>query len=215
MARQPQPQPAQTYRFVLSCPQDLTDKNARDYWEQQTGEFPKQTGVKLSIWQRKDLDSRLLKAPDIVADLFSDTLAHAFCNNADDWKPDIFSPVIDGACLPDVLRRYQERHDQGRLYYDTAYQQTFDEILERERVVLIQGLPGSGKTLMATAFARAFQNGQWRVYYLNVARSGAGAEDILRGIRLRLSRPTLILLDDVDSEQTVVERVVLQIATRS
>ncbi|MDD5269077.1 MAG: ATP-binding protein [Methylococcales bacterium] len=190
-------------RFVLCCPQDFADRKARDYWERQTGEFP----VKLSIWQRNDLDSRLRKAPDIVSDLFSDTLVHAFCDNADDWKPDIFWPIKDGASLPAVLRRYQQRHVQGRLYYDAAYQKAFDEIMERERVVLIQGLPGSGKTLMATAFARAFQNGQWRVYYLNVAGSGASAEAILRGIRLRLSRPTLILLDNVHNEQTLVQTV--------
>lgn len=195
-------------RFVLCCPQNFsTPSKVRDHWEVQTSDFFNQTGIKLSIWQLDDLDSRLRKAPDIVADLFSDTLAHAFCDNPDDWKPDIFWPIKDGASLPAVLRRYQQRQEKGSLYYDTAYQKDFNNILDRERVVLIQGLPASGKTLMATAFARAFQDGQWRVYYLNVAESGACAEAILTGIRLRLSRPTLILLDNVDSKQTVVQTV--------
>ncbi|MBY0572101.1 MAG: hypothetical protein K2P84_00345, partial [Undibacterium sp.] len=146
LARTDLPKP---YRFVLCCPQGKVYTT----WEAQCKKFTQRTGVKLGTWFKDELDSRLRHAPDIVADAFSDKIATSFCANGDDWLPDLFWPVKDpeaGAALPYNLQRYAERHAQGRLYYDEIYQKEFDAILDRRQaVMLIRGLPGSGKTTMA------------------------------------------------------------------
>ena len=195
-------------RFVLCCPHEFKNKEARDKWEQQCEEFPKRLGVKLGFWSRSYLDSRLSKSPDIVADLFSDRIAEAFCDDLDAWKPDLFWPVKESAPQPRRLKRYYERRKTSRLYLDPDHQKRFGEVLDRNRILLIRGLPGTGKTLMGVAFAEAFQDNRWRVYYLDVSESDATPDAIQRGIRRRLSRPSLFVLDDCHEAPNKVGSIV-------
>jgi hypothetical protein len=200
-------------RFVLCCPHDFKNQEARDKWEEQCEEFQKRVGVKLGFWSRSYLDDQLRKSPDIVADLFSDRIAQAFCDDLDDWQPDLFWPVKEGAPQPRRLKRYYERRKTSCLYLDPDYQKRFDEVLDRNRVLLIRGLPGTGKTVMSVAFAEAFQDGRWRVYYLDVIELDSTPDAIQRGIRDRISRPSLFVLDDCHEAPGKVHSIVGRLQT--
>lgn len=106
------------------------------------------------------------------------------------------------------MKRYYERRKTSRLYLDPDYQKRFGEVLDRNRILLIRGLPGTGKTVMSVAFAEAFQDGRWRVYYLDVSESDSTPDAIQRGISDRLSRPSLFVLDDCHEAPGKVDSIV-------
>ncbi len=79
------PQLPKPDRFVLCCPFDLTDRRTNEDWQTLIDTFARDHDLPVDIWQRDHFDARLRHQPDIVADLFSDRVAEAFCE-IDDWN---------------------------------------------------------------------------------------------------------------------------------
>ncbi len=101
-------------RFVICCPQPLCDKKTDRNWISAKKEFKESTDVEARLWHLDLLNRWLKKLPDVVADLFSDRHAEAFCD-IDDWKPDLFTPLREGASGDLRLKRYFERRLRGRV----------------------------------------------------------------------------------------------------
>lgn len=178
-------------KFILCCPSLLRERVQNEDWTKLERDFQSRTGVEVKCWHRDFLDETLKSLPDIVAEVFSDQVAKLFCE-CDDWNYDQFSPVVTDS--PDrYIKRYQERKAADRIYLAPDLAAEFTEKLERNGSVLIMGLPGSGKT--TTSFALAEELPNRRTYYVTL-RENISDNDLVNGVRNRLSRQTIFLVDD-------------------
>ena len=191
-------------KFVLCCPLPLREKTRNEEWTILEREFYDRTGVRLEVWDKEFLDARLRSLPDVVADLFSDEAAEWFCG-LEDWNEDLFRPVRVGAGEPAVTR-YLEKKAAGQIYLDPSLSEGFARRLENYNSLLILGLPGSGKTITGLALAESFRQGSYRLFFVNMRRD-LSEDALVRGIRRRLTRPTIFLMDDCHGKYDTLEGV--------
>lgn len=180
-------------KFILCCPLPLRERTINEEWTIIEREFFDRTGVRIEAWDQEYLDSQLKKHPDIVSDLFSDQAAERFCDLTD-WNEDLFHPVRPGSGERTV-KRYLGKKAAGQIYIDARLLEDFTQKFERHGSLLILGLPGSGKTTTGLALAESFRRGLYRIFYINMRRD-LSEDTLVRGIRRRLARPTIFLIDD-------------------
>ena len=198
------PKPA---RFVICWPQPLRDANLEAKWIRRKSEFSKRTGIEADIWHLDLLNGWLKKLPDLVADLFSDRHAEGFCN-LDDWKMDLFVPLREGTPRDRRLGRFFESNGSGRLYLDEGYAAKITDALENSPVILVRGLPGTGKTFTSLATARGFRNSRWRTWFLDVSAGTFTPEQMAEGIRRRIrSRPSIFVLENCHARAGAIYQV--------
>lgn len=191
-------------KFVMCCPLELREQRENEQWTILEREFFKRTGVQTEVWHREYLDNQLRNLPDIVSDLFSVEVAERFCSVAD-WNEDIFRPVREGSGEPTV-RRYWDKKQASKIYVDTRMSEFFTRQLGKHGNLLIVGLPGSGKSMTGLALAESFRRGVYRLYYINMRRD-VTEDALVRGIRRRLTRPTIFLIDDCHGKYEILEGV--------
>jgi hypothetical protein len=189
-------------KFVLCCPLPLRDLRTNEKWTKLEEEFYARTGVEIESWDQHFLDETLKFLPDLVAEIFSPQLAEQFCE-MDDWMHDLFRPVISTSS-DKFIEHYFERKQAERIYLDEEEAYSFEEKLERNRSVLIKGLPGSGKSITSLAWAERLD--KYRVYYTNL-HNDISDNDLVKGIKRRLTRPTIFILDDCQGRIEAVNRV--------
>jgi len=182
-------------RFVICCPTLLRDTEVDTKWILAKTSFAQRTGVEAGLWHLDLLNEWLKNLPDVVADLFSDRHAQAFCNVAD-WNPDLFLPVHRGASGDRRLNRYFDSLLKGRLYFDEDRARRIMVALEHSPVIVIRGLPGTGKTFTALSVAENLKGAQERVYFVDASRDECTKVHLREGIRSRLSRPSAFVLDN-------------------
>jgi len=193
-------------RFVIVCPQPLRDLATDIDWQQAKKELSTTWGIEASVWHLDLLEAWLKRKPDIVASLFSDRHVEIFCD-LDEWNPDLFKAMREGASSDLRLRRYFERRKTTRLYLDQRYEQEITDVLEQFNVVLIRGLPGTGKTLTSLAVAESFDDCRWRTYFLDVGDDEFTKAHVRDGVRRRLSRRTIFVLENCHERPSAVESV--------
>jgi len=193
-------------RFVICCPQPLRDTETDRNWILAKEAFKDRTDVEARLWHLDLLNGWLENLPDVVADLFSNHYAEVFCG-IEDWKPDLFTPLREGASGDLRLNRYFERRRSGRLYVDDGYEEQITEALEHSPVILVRGLPGTGKTFTSLAVAEGFRDGRWRTYFLDAGDNELTKGQMKAGIRRRLSRPSIFVLENCHEKLGDVDKV--------
>ena len=195
------PKPKQ---FVLVCPLPLRERKQNETWTTLERQFHERTEVGIEFWDRNYLDERLRRLPDVVSDLFSDQAAERFCD-LEDWNSDLFRPVAAGSGER-AIARYLEKKAAGQIYVAAKLAEDFTEKLERNGSLLIQGLPGSGKTITGLALTESFHDSRCRIFYVSL-RHDIDEDTLVEGIRRRLSRPTIFLLDDCHGKFELLDLV--------
>jgi len=192
--------------FVLCCPLPLRELRQNEAWTRLEQDLWARKGVRVAFWDRQYLDERLLHLPDVVADLFSDRVAEQFCNLYD-WNSDLFRPLVAGSGEKTV-DHYLALKEAGRLYVEPKLEESFTRKLEVGGSLLIQGLPGSGKTITGLALAETLRHrqGPYRIFYISL-RHDLDEDTLVQGIRRRLTQPTIFLLDDCHGKYELLERV--------
>ena len=193
-------------RFVICCPQPLRDTETDRNWILAKEAFKDRTDVEARLWHLDLLNGWLENLPDVVADLFSNHYAEVFCG-IEEWKPDLFTPLREGASGDLRLKRYFERRRSGRLYVDDGYVEQIMEALEHSPVILVRGLPGTGKTFTSLAVAEGFRDGRWRTYFLDAGDNELTKGQMKAGIRRRLSRPSIFVLENCHEKLGDVDKV--------
>ena len=191
-------------KFVLCSPLPLRERKLNEDWTILERGFYERTGVRIEVWDKEFIDAKLRNLPDVVADLFSDQAAEWFCG-LEDWNADLFRPVQFGSGEPTV-NRYLEKKAAGQIYLDARVSEEFTRRLESYDSLLIRGLPGSGKTITGLALAESFRHGLYRLFFVNMRRD-LGEDALVKGIRRRLARPTIFLLDDCHGKYEILEGV--------
>lgn len=193
-------------KFVICSPHLLRDSETEFAWNAARDAFRKRTGVEAALWHLDLLNGWLKKLPDVVADLFSNCHAEAFCN-IDGWKQDLFIPLHECASGDPRLRRYFERRRSGRLFLDQDYEAEITDAMECSSVILVRGLPGTGKTFTSLAVAEGFRAGRWRTYFLDVGDDEFIKAQMKEGIRRRiLSRPSIFVLENCHEKLDDIEK---------
>jgi hypothetical protein len=180
--------------FVYCCPQPLDDKTLGEKLSRLRDAFKARTGVSLDLRDKHYLDTRLRRAPDLVAGLFSPSYAEQFCGQ-DAWIGGPWTRVTTAATGNPATRRFLERLKQGRILIREQERTAFDAIIEREPVVLIRGFPGVGKSTTGLALACTLREPIRRIYFASLSVDGDLAR-LVDGVRRRRSLPSLFFLDD-------------------
>jgi hypothetical protein len=180
--------------FVYCCPHPLDDATLGGEWSPFRDAFKARTGVSLDLRDKHYLDTRLRKAPDLVAGLFSPSYAEHFCGQ-DAWIGGPWTRITTAATGNPATRRFLERLKQGRILIREQERNAFDGILEREPVLLIRGLPGVGKSTTGLALACTLREPIRRIYYASLSVE-ADLARLADGVQRRRSLPSLFFVDD-------------------
>ena len=196
------------YKYVLCCPAiEDSIKNTASF--QAAEDKLKSINVKEVVyWDRNLLHTILKKHPDIVAEMFSDDIAVRHCGA--DWLRDVFIPL--GEDNSKVMDKYFALNKKEHIYIPEEQKEMLLEKLTSKSKILIKGLPGSGKTILALDLARKFsyEGLEYFTYYVDL-KSVQSAEKIVEGIKKRLSLPTVFILDNCQEDLDLVNSLNLRI----
>ncbi len=173
-------------------------------------EFFERTKVQVQIWHRDILDQRLRDLPDIVADLFSLHSVQRFCTRQN-WDADIFRPLEPNSGDRRAIGRFLDLVRDNRIVLDPSAVERLDEILGEQAVAILSGASGSGKTITSLALAKGFDDGTWRVFYVNL-RQQVSEQQLVNGVRQRSISPTVFILDDAHLNLELVQRTLDRLA---
>lgn len=196
-------------KFVLCIPLSLRGLKTNETWTNLQREFFAETEVKIESWDLEYLNGKLKDQPDIVADLFSSQVAERFCN-LPNWREEVFRPVKQGSGDL-VIKRYLTLKNAGRLYLDPKLRESFTEKLAVDGSLLIQGLPGSGKSLTCLAFSEELNQKHFRVFYVNM-QYDIKESDLFDGVKRRMTRPTVFLFDNCQGKYGLLENLYDRVA---
>ena len=173
-------------------------------------DFFEHTGVRVEVWHRDILDHRLRDLPDIVADLFSLHAVQRFCTRQN-WDADIFRPLEPNSGDRRAVGRFLDLLRDNRVVLDPSAVERFDEILGSQAVAILSGASGSGKTITSLALAKGFDDGAWRVFYINL-RQQVSEQQLVNGVRQRSISPTVFIFDDAHLNLDLVQRTIDRLA---
>jgi len=122
------------------------------------------------------------------------------------WDDDDLFRLMEASSPDKTITRYLEKKAAGQIYVADKLAEDFTEKLERNGSLLIHGLPGSGKTITGLALAESFHDGRCRLFYVSL-RHDINEDTLVKGIRRRLSRPTIFLLDDCHDKFEMLDLV--------
>jgi hypothetical protein len=201
-------------QFFICCPQLFRSKNLEEAWLPLVEKF-RVLGIALDFWHRDSLDEELKEAPDLVADLFGDAQAHAFCG-ADRWRPSPllhpvpFNATDTRAAFPPRLTRYAlAAQTSAGVYSDEARQSSLIEYCRAHSLLLIRGEPGCGKTFEVLNLCSNWAQEGWRCYYLNLSDlAGNGSDrELANSIAMRYSVPSVFVLDDCHGHEDRIQAI--------
>jgi hypothetical protein len=185
--------------FVYCCPQPLTDVDFGIRWTRFKDNFLQSTGTNVILWDRDALDTRLRNRPDIVAGLFSDAHAEFFCG-ADRWRlDDPWTRVQWGEPRHASLRRFLDRHARKTIYISKQEEDGFESRLRAFPVVIVRGLPGTGKTSLVLELASRERDPVRRMYYATL-EDHMDPDRLWQAARRRTSLPSVFILDDCEKD---------------
>src|ERR1017187_10028818 len=173
-------------------------------------DFFERTRVRIEIWHRDMLDHRLRDLPDIVADLFSLHAVQRFCTRQN-WDADIFRPLEPNSGDRRAIGRFLDLLRNNRIVLDPSEVERFDEILGNQAVAILCGASGSGKTITSLALAKGFDDGAWRVFYVNL-RQQVSEQQLVNGVRQRSISPTIFVFDDAHLNLDLVQQTLDRLA---
>jgi len=193
-------------RFVLCCPTPWRDSRAETQWAAIRATFEQRTNISLGLWDQDLLDAWLKKLPDIVAHGFSDQHAQAFC--VTDWKTDLFKPLQGNATGDRRIGRYISLRSKNHFCLDQEREFQINTALSRSPVIVVRGAPGTGKTFMALHAAEEMRPIPRRTYFVDVGDQEFSKTHFRDGVRARLSRPSVFVLENCqDKEELVAEAI--------
>jgi hypothetical protein len=180
--------------FVYCCPHPLDDITFDVELMRFKEDFQRRTGVKVFFWDRHTLDTRLRRLPDIVAGLFSDSIAEHFCD-CDDWRDDLWIRVQNGHARYPVINRFLDRHQRRAIYVENSQEVRFFAALEQVSAIALRGLPGTGKSFLGLELACRLKQPLRRIYYATL-KDCAPSDHLWQPVRRRQSLPSIFLLDE-------------------
>ena len=195
-------------KYVYCCPHSFSDLKRAESWLQWKEKFKKDVGSEVVLLTRETLDEKLKRLPDIVADVFSSAHAEFFCKapnwGAGPWTKVTSRPEDQRA---EVVRHFLSLHHDQSIYLEDDLKQWFAERADTEKILMLRGLPGSGKTTTAlelTVFQACLR--LRHIYYCSL-KDGLDVAAMVASIRQRNHIPSCFILDDCHLDLTTVQRV--------
>ena len=194
-------------RFVYCCPHPLDEQKLGATWTEFRQAFIQRTGIELHFWDRHSLDAQLRGLPVIVAGVFSASYAEHFCPHSHDWRHAPWIRVQRNQARHAVVQRFLQQHDADKLYIADHEAELFAEILSQHGVLVIRGLPGSGKTSLTLALASR----QRHLYYASL-RDASDVDKLWQSALQRLKLPSVFFLDDCHVNLTLAGALLERLA---
>ena len=129
---------------------------------------------------------------------------------SDDWRDSPWVRVTSEEARYASINRFLDRHRRGSIHVAEPDEKNFQEVLSSSSVLVIRGLPGSGKTLTALEQVCKLRAPLRRIYYATF-KDSPDPSRLWKSVSRRISLPTVLILDDchLNLEQTgsVLERL--------
>ena len=180
--------------YIFACSQPLDDVELQVQWLSFKSEFEQRTSVHIEITGRHLFDAHLRSRPDIVAGLFSGAWAEVFCG-ATGYQTDPWVRICRGHARHPSVARFLQRHDSNLIYVAEDREQAFRSALSESGVVLVRGLPGTGKTMTALELLTRIPGPPRPIYYATLL-DGIDVERLWRSAVRRSSLPSVFVLDE-------------------
>ncbi|HXH39302.1 MAG TPA: hypothetical protein VNN08_11795, partial [Thermoanaerobaculia bacterium] len=200
------------HRFVICCPAVFRDSEVDASWIRAKESFQSRTNIEVGLWDLDLLNGWLRTLPDVVADVFSDRHAEAFCD-IDAWHAGLFQPTRCRTPADPRLKRYRHSVLSRRLYVDSGRMHAISDAIDRSPVIFVRGLPGTGKTFTTLAIAERYAEGTRRAYFVDVAADDFTGARLRDGIRARVSRPSIFVLENCHENPDAVSQALDGIAS--
>jgi hypothetical protein len=201
-------------RYVFACSQPLDDIEVQAKWLSFKQEFEHRTSVRIQMCGRDFFDAPLRSLPEVVAGLFSPAWAEVFCG-ATDWQTDPWVRICRGQARHPSVSRFLQRHSDRLIYVAEDREESFRSAVLVSRVVLVRGLPGTGKT-MTTLESLTRLPGLPRPIYYATFLDGLDIVRLWQSALRRSNLPSVFVLDechlDFARAEAFVERLKPELA---
>ena len=189
------PNPTQ---FVYCSRQKLDGINdSVEYTPWRDSAFKKQQ-IDIQLWGRETLDSRLRDLPAVVSGVFSDRVARIFCNENSLPQDSNWERLQHAKSEYPTLREFYTDWKKDRLFIDPDLKEWFSSAVSASSVVLLQGVPGTGKTTTTLSLLATLKNRPERIYY-TVISNFEKIPQLLDSVKKRAQLPSVFVLDDCHS----------------
>ena len=185
-------------QFVYYSRQKLASiKKSKEYTPWRDSAF-KEHGIDIQLWGRENLDSKLRDLPSVVSGVFSDKVALIFCNE-NSLPPDSNWERLQYAKSEyPTLRDFYADWKKDKLFINPDLKEWFSTAISASSVVLLQGVPGTGKTTTTLSLLATLNNRPERIYY-TVISNFEKIPQMLDSVKKRAQLPSVFILDDCHS----------------
>jgi len=158
----------------------------------------KEHEIDTQLWGRETLDSKLRDLPAVVSGVFSDRVARTFCNE-NSLPPDSNWERLQHAKSEyPTLRDFYEDWKKDKLFINPDLKEWFSTAISASSVVLLQGVPGTGKTTTTLSLLATLKNRPERIYY-TIINNFEKIPQLLDSVKKRAQLPSVFILDDCHS----------------
>jgi hypothetical protein len=189
------PNPTQ---FVYYSRQKLADiKKNTEYTHWRDSAF-KERKIDIQLWGRETLNSQLRDLPAVVSGVFSDRVARTFCNENSLPSDSNWERLQYAKSEYPTLREFYTDWNKDRLFINPDLNEWFSSAISASAVVLLQGVPGTGKTTTTLSLLATLKNRPERIYY-TVINNFEKIPQLLDSVKKRAQLPSVFILDDCHS----------------
>ena len=158
----------------------------------------KEHRIDIQLWGRETLNSKLRDLPAVVSGVFSDRIARTFCNENSLPSDSNWERLQHAKSEYPTLRDFYEDWKKDKLFINPDLKEWFSTAISASSVVLLQGVPGTGKTTTTLSLLATLKNRPERIYY-TVISNFEKIPQLLDSVKKRAQLPSVFILDDCHS----------------
>ena len=194
-------------QFVYYSRQKLGDIEQDKEYTRWRHSAVKKRRIDIQLWGRETLDSKLRNLPAVVSGVFSDLVARTFCNEDSLPSDSNWERLQYAESEYQTLRDFYEDWKKDKLFINPNLKEWFSTAISASSVILLQGVPGTGKTTTTLSLLATLKNRPERIYY-TVVSNFEKISQLLDSVKKRAQLPSVFILDDCHSAPDLAVKLI-------
>jgi Glu-tRNA(Gln) amidotransferase subunit E-like FAD-binding protein len=189
------PNPTQFVYYSRQRLAGIKEDKEYTHWRDSTC---KEREIDIQLWGRETLNSKLRDLPAVVSGVFSDGVARTFCDENSLPSDSNWERLQHAKSEYPTLRDFYEDWKKDKLFINPDLKEWFSTAISASSVILLQGVPGTGKTTTTLSLLATLQNRPERIYYTLISNFEK-IPQLLDSVKKRAQLPSVFILDDCHS----------------